>query len=233
MTVLQKAWLPINAFLTLSSMSFNSRSMSHFLYRSCMIAFRPTIFCRLGLTPKACIFTVTLFPFLFKRTTGVLNNSVHAGLPCSHGRDIHPSRVVLWSAVFAIAWRSPRLCVDCGETRSYDQLMTPAAAAYYRPPRDQTSAPAKALVIAIQHTMVFARFLRATVVPSACAYALSPSSLSFQEQVPNTRAVLHPYTCCAPKLVRNLCKTLLMGFLRHHFPASFRSRRHSASPSYL
>ena len=150
MTVLQKAWLLIDAFLTLSSMSFNSRSTSHFLYRSGMIAFRPTIFCRLGLTPKACIFTVT-FPFLFKGTTGVLNNSVHAGLPCSHGRAIHPSRVFLWSAVFAIAWRSPRPCVNCGKARSYDQLTTPAAAAYNRPPRDQTSAPAKALVIAIQH----------------------------------------------------------------------------------
>ena len=93
------------------------------------------------------------------------------GLLCSHGCDVHPSRVFLWSAVFSIGWLSPRPCGDCGKAHPYDQLSTPAAAAYYRSPRDQTSAPAKSLGIAIQHIMVFARFLRATVASSACTYA--------------------------------------------------------------
>ena len=81
MMVLQKGWLPIDAFLTLLGVSFkivvglNSQSMSHLLYRSRMIAFRPSTFCMLGLTPKACIFTVA-FPFLFKRTGGVRNDGV-------------------------------------------------------------------------------------------------------------------------------------------------------------
>ena len=128
----------------------------------------------------------------------------------------------LWSAVFAIGWLSPRPCGDCSKTRPCNQLSTPAAVAYYRSPRDQTSAPAKALGIAIQHIMVFARLLRATVVSPTCTYALRPSSSTYQEQVPDAGAVLHLHTFCAPKLVRNLCKTfLLMGFLRHHFPTSF------------
>ena len=115
-------------------MSFNSRSMSHLLCRSRMIAFSPSTFCRLGLTPREYILTVT-FLFLFKRTNGVPNNSVPAGLPCSHGRDVHPSPVFLWPAVFAMGWHSPRPSVDCGKARPYNQLTTPAAAAYYRPPR--------------------------------------------------------------------------------------------------
>ena len=63
----------------------------------------------------------------------------------------------LWSAVFAIGWLSPRPCGDCGKARPYDQLSTPPAAAYYRSPRDQTSAPAKALGTAIQHILWYSR----------------------------------------------------------------------------
>ena len=128
-----------------------------------------------GPNPEGMHFAVT-FPILFKRTSGVLNNTVPAGLLCSHGRHVHPSRVFLWSAVFEIGWHSPRPCVDCGKAYPYNQLTTPAAVAYYHPPRDQTSTQAKGLVIAIQPIMVFARFLRTTVVPPACTYALSPSS---------------------------------------------------------
>ena len=68
--VLQKGWFPIDVFFTLSGVSLklivalSSRSMSHLLYRFRMIAFHPSTFCRLGLTPKACFFTVT-FSFLF------------------------------------------------------------------------------------------------------------------------------------------------------------------------
>ena len=50
---------------------------------------------------------------------------VTVGLPSSHGRDVHPSRLFLWSAVFAIGWRSPRLFVDCGKAHPYDQLTAP------------------------------------------------------------------------------------------------------------
>ena len=137
MMVLQKWWLPIDAFLTLSGVFFKlivalrSRSMSYLLYHARMIAFRPLTFCRLDLTPRVWIFIVK-FPFFFKRTGGVLNDSVPVGLSYSHGLDVHhPSRVILCSAVFAIGWLSPRPCVDCGKARPYDQLTTPAAAAYY------------------------------------------------------------------------------------------------------
>ena len=176
-------------------MSFNSRSMSHLLYRSRMIAFRSSTFCRLGLTPKACTSTVT-YPFLFKRTSGVLNNGVPASLPCSR-RDVHPLRVLLWSAMFAIWWRSPRPCVDCGKARSYFKLTTPAAAANYRLPWDQKLAPAKALVIVIQHIMVFARFLRATVVPPACTYALVPRLYLSKNRSP-TRSLCYILIPAAP-----------------------------------
>ena len=68
--VLQKGWFPIDVFFTLSGVSFklivalSSRSISHLLYRSRVIAFHPSTFSRLGLTPRACFFTVT-FPSLF------------------------------------------------------------------------------------------------------------------------------------------------------------------------
>ena len=135
MMVLKKGGLPNDAFLTLSGVSFklivklSSRSISNLLYRSRMVAFRPSIFSRLGLTPRACTFTVT-FPFLFKRTSGIQTDSVPVGLPCSHSRVVYPSRVFLCLAVFAIGWLNPRLCVDCGKTRPYDPLTTPAANAY-------------------------------------------------------------------------------------------------------
>ena len=131
--VLQKGWFPIDVFFTLSGVSFklievlSSRSISHLLYRFRMIAFHPSTFCRLGLTPRACFFTVT-FPFLFWRTGGVLNDSVPVGLLCNHGCDVHPSLMFLWSAVFAIGWLSLRPCGSCGKARRYDQLSTPAAA---------------------------------------------------------------------------------------------------------
>ena len=125
-----------------------------------------------------------------------LNDSALVGLLCSHGCDVHPSHVFLWSAVFAIGWLSPRPCGDCGKAHPYDQLSTPAATAYYRSPRDQTSAPAKSLGIAIQHIMVFARFLRATVVSSACTYALRPSSST--KNRPPTRALCYIFRPAAP-----------------------------------
>ena len=118
------------------------------------------------------------------------------GLLCSHGCDVHPSRVFLWSAVFAIGWLSPRPCGDSGKAHPYDQLSTPAATAYYRSPRDQTSAPAKSLGIALQHIMVFARFLRATVVSSPCTYALRPSSST--KSRPPTRALCYIFRPASP-----------------------------------
>ena len=125
----------------------------------------------LGLTLRACIFIVT-FPFLFKRTGGVLNDSVPVGLSCSHGRDVQPSRVFLWSAVIAIVWRSPRLFVDCGKTHPHDQLAAPAAAAYYRPPRDEKSAYAKALVC---YTTDYAfRALPTNYGGTACLHVVCP-----------------------------------------------------------
>ena len=57
------------------------------------------------------------------------------------------------------------------------------------------SAPAKSLEIAIQHIMVFARFLRATVVSSACTYALRPSSTKNR---PPTRALCYIFRPAAP-----------------------------------
>ena len=54
-----------------------------------------------GPNTEGMYFSVT-FPFLFKRTGGVLNDNVPVSLPCSHGRDVHLSRVFLWSAVFAV-----------------------------------------------------------------------------------------------------------------------------------
>ena len=122
--------------------------MSHLLYRARMIAFRQPTFCRLGLTPSVCIFTVT-FPFLFKCTGGVLNDSVPVGLSCSHGLDVHPSSMVLCSAVFAEGWLSPRPFVDCGKSRPYDQLTTPSGCCRLLPPTtgSNVGTPAKALVI--------------------------------------------------------------------------------------
>ena len=46
------------------------------------------------------------FPFVFKRPGGILNDTVPAGLPCSHGRDTHPSRGFLQAAVLAMRLRA-------------------------------------------------------------------------------------------------------------------------------
>ena len=148
--------------------SSRSRSTSHLLCHSRTTALHLSTAWRLCPTSRVCTFVA--FSVLFKRLGRILNDSVPVGFLCSHDHDVHPSRVFLRAAVLTLGWRNPRPLLDCCKARPYDQLTTPATAADCRPPRDQPSALAKALMFAVRRAMIFARFLRATVVPPACIY---------------------------------------------------------------
>ena len=102
--VLQKAWFPIDVFFTLSGVSLklmvalSSRSMSHLLYRFRMIAFHPSTFCRLGLTPKAWIVVKPTLMINCRRQLLPLT-TVHHEIK----RRRQPS---LWGLLYNILWYS-------------------------------------------------------------------------------------------------------------------------------
>ena len=84
------------------------------------------------------------FPLGLKRPGRKLDDdSVSVGLPCHHGRDVHPLCLLLRCVVVATGERDPQSCI---EARPYDQLLTPAAVADFHALRYQPSATVGAIL---------------------------------------------------------------------------------------